>query len=70
MDDEERKMLEKVLQISEQTNRVVRRMRREVIFGRIFHLLYWVIILGVAYAGYYYIKPYLGSTDHRPSIHR
>jgi hypothetical protein len=63
MDEEERKMLERVLAISEQTNRVVRRMRHEELLMRFFHVFYWIVILGIAYLGYYFIKPYLGNVD-------
>lgn len=63
MDPEERKMLERLLETSEQTNRVVRRMRREVLLVRFFHLFYWIIIIVVIYYAYYYIQPYLGNID-------
>lgn len=63
MNADERHMLEEILKITEQNNRILRRMRREVVLGRLFHILYWAIIIAVAVASYYYIKPYLGSLD-------
>lgn len=59
MDPEEHKMLEKLLVIAEQTNRVVRRMRHEVLIMRFIHIFYLLFIVGAAFAGYHFIQPYL-----------
>ncbi len=63
METEEQEMLERVLKLSEQNNRILRGMRREATWSRIFHILYWVLIIGVSVASYYYIKPYLGQLN-------
>jgi hypothetical protein len=63
MEPEERKMLEKVLHIVEHNNRMLRRIRHEVWFARLSHLIYWIIILGISIAGYYYLKPYIGNLN-------
>ena len=64
MDSDDKRMLEKVMQMTEQNNRILRKMRREVLWGRFFHFIYWVLIIGIAVVSYYYIKPYLGSLDN------
>jgi hypothetical protein len=61
MDQEERDILERILKLTEQNNRMLRNMRREVVLGRVFHIVYWIIIISIAVASYYYIKPYLGT---------
>lgn len=63
MSPEEREMLERLLRISEQNNRILRVMRREVLWSRYFRVLYMLAIVGIAVAIYYFIKPYLGSLD-------
>ncbi len=61
MDTEDKKILDKILLLAEQNNRILRKMRRDVLVGKFLHLLYWVLIIGVSVAGYYYIKPYIGN---------
>ena len=61
MDEDDNKILEKLLYISEQNNRLLRRMRREVLIARYIHVLYWIIIVGIAVMSYNYLKPYLGN---------
>jgi hypothetical protein len=61
MEPEERKMLEDTLRIVQHNNRMLRRIRHEVWFARLSHLMYWIIILGISIAGYYYLKPYLAD---------
>lgn len=59
MDPDEHKMMERLLKISEENNRILRIMHRHIIFKRLTHFIYWVVILGVSIASYYLIKPYL-----------
>jgi hypothetical protein len=61
MEDDDKKILEKLLHISEQNNRLLRRMRREVLIARYIHVFYWLIILGIGFVSYNYLKPYLGN---------
>jgi Ni,Fe-hydrogenase I cytochrome b subunit len=59
MEPDERKMLERLLHLSEHNNRILRHIRREMLFHRFARLFYWILILAVSIAGYYYVKPYI-----------
>jgi hypothetical protein len=59
MEPEERKMLERLLHISEHNNRILRHIRREMLFTRFYRLFLLLLTIGVAVVIYYYIKPYL-----------
>jgi hypothetical protein len=61
MEPEERKMLERLVQISEQNNRMLQKMRRAVLWGRFVHMVYLIVIVSLSVASYYYIKPYIGT---------
>ena len=61
MEEDERKQLQEVLRIVQHNNRLLRRMRREVLIGRFIHLLYWIIILGLGFVGYFYLMPYINQ---------
>jgi hypothetical protein len=61
MDDDDRKTLARLLHISEQNNRILRRIRREMVLVRLLHLSYWFLILGLGILGYYYLTPYISN---------
>ena len=45
----------------EQNNALLRKMHRGTVYGRLTHLFYWIIIIGVSVWVYYYIQPYLAK---------
>ena len=36
-------------------------MHRSAIWGRLFHFLYWAVIIGVSVGAYYYLEPYINQ---------
>lgn len=52
--EENRKLLE-------ENNHILRKLHRSVIWGRIFKIIYWVVIIGVAIGAFYFIQPYIES---------
>ncbi len=63
MEPEDRKMLAEMLAISQHNNKLLRRMRREVVWARFVHVLYWIAIIIIAYVGYIYLKPYIAELN-------
>lgn len=61
MDLDEKAMLKKTLELSQENNRILNGMKRQMLFGRIFKIVYWTVILGTAVGLYYYIDPYIGG---------
>ncbi|MCC2630702.1 MAG: hypothetical protein K0S38_511 [Candidatus Paceibacter sp.] len=61
MDAEDRKLLERVLEVSEQNNKMLRAMRRDAVISRVMQILYWVFMIGIAVGVYFLISPYLGD---------
>ena len=57
MDFETRELVEKILELTEENNKILRKMRRGIFWGRVFHVIYWVIIIGISIGAYYYIQP-------------
>ena len=51
--------LSEVEKLVKENNVILRKMRRGQIWASIMRAIYWLIILGVAAASYYYIQPYL-----------
>lgn len=64
MNPEEKEMLKKTLELSQENNKMLHTIRRGMFWGRIMRVVYWIVIIGAAIGVYYYIEPYLnGAID-------
>jgi uncharacterized membrane protein len=61
MQPEEKEILKKTLELSQENNKMLHAIKRSMIWGRVFRIVYWVVILGAAVGIYYYIEPYIDS---------
>lgn len=59
MTPEERQLLIQTSRLVEENNKMLRKMHRAALWGRIWHLLYWVIIIGISVGAYLYLQPYV-----------
>ena len=59
MTPEERQLLIQTSRLVEENNKILRKMHRAALWGRIFHFLYWVAIIGLSVGAYYFIQPYV-----------
>lgn len=61
MQPEEKEMLKKTLELSQENNKMLHSIRRSMKWGRVVKIIYWVVIIGAAIGAYYYITPYIDS---------
>ncbi len=61
MTPEERQLLIQTHRMVEENNKLLRKMHRAAIWGRIWHIFYWVVIIGLSVGAYYFIEPYVGQ---------
>lgn len=61
MQPEEREMLKKTLELTQENNKMLHSIRRGMFWSRVMRIVYWVVIIGVAVGAYYYIAPYIDS---------
>jgi hypothetical protein len=59
VDPEDKKTLANVLELAKSNNRMLSKMRRAQRRAAFLHTLYWLVIIGAAVGGFYYIQPYL-----------
>lgn len=59
MTPEEREMLKRVYQMTEENNDMLVSMRRSMRLSRIWSIIYWTVIIGSAVGAYYFIEPYI-----------
>ncbi|MBX4210645.1 hypothetical protein KW783_01605 [Candidatus Parcubacteria bacterium] len=77
MTPEEKEMLERALNLAEENNKMLRGMRRSMRVGTILRVVYWIIIIGLAFGSFYFLQPYLnqlgevytGFKDNVDSVH-
>jgi len=64
MDIDEKAMLKKSLELSQENNKMLHSIKRQMLVGRVFRIIYWVVIIGAAIGLYYYVDPYIeGAID-------
>lgn len=59
MTPDEKVLLQKILEISEENNKILHSMRRSMRLARIWSIIYWTVIIGSAIGAYYIIQPYI-----------
>jgi len=59
MDREEKQKLDRALELAEDNNQMLRKMIRNMRWGRLFRTVYWVIIIGISIGALYYVQPYV-----------
>ena len=59
MTPEERQILIQTHRMVEENNHLIRKMRRAALWGRVWTILYWTVIIGASVGAYYFIQPYV-----------
>ena len=59
MEPHEREMLDRVLELSEQNNKMLKKMERMARWSTIFRIIYWSVIIGTAIGLFYFMQPYI-----------
>jgi hypothetical protein len=57
-------LLERLLDLTEENNKILRKMQRMERISTIFRIIYWLFVIGAAIGLYYYIQPYQNSLIH------
>jgi len=61
MDPESKKLLEQTLELEQDNNKMLRSMKRSMLWGRVMNILYWLIIIGISVGAFYFIQPYFNK---------
>ncbi|MCR4306565.1 MAG: hypothetical protein NUV42_01205 [Candidatus Yonathbacteria bacterium] len=59
MDPYTRKLLEDILGLTQENNKLLKKMHRASIWRHVFSALYWIVIVGAMLGSYYYLQPYI-----------
>lgn len=61
MTPEERNLLNRIAEMVDENNSMLRSMRNSMRISRFFNIFYWVVIIGSALGAYYYLQPYIDN---------
>ncbi|HQO71090.1 MAG TPA: hypothetical protein PLH90_02105 [Candidatus Paceibacterota bacterium] len=61
MNDEEKRLLEEILTLQKENNKVILSLKKSIRWTSFTRIFYWILIAGIAFGAFFYIKPYLGS---------
>lgn len=57
-----KRLLQKNITLSEENNKLLKKMRRSMRWGQAFTAFYWIFIAGAAVSVYYFLQPFIDST--------
>lgn len=52
-------MLADTLALAAENNKILRSLKRSMVWARVVHAVYWALIIGSAVGAYYFIQPYI-----------
>lgn len=59
-----RDLVKKTLALTEENNRILRKMRSSARWGRFFSVVWWILVIAVSGAAYYYyLEPYVQKAE-------
>ncbi len=61
MEKKEKELIEKTYTLAKENHSMLKKMRRGMLWGRVFRIFYWTIILGSMVGVYYYLQPVIES---------
>lgn len=63
MTPEEKALLNKTLELTQENNKILKSMQRSIRWQRAMSIIYWVFIVGSAIGAYYLIQPYIDAVS-------
>lgn len=57
MDPHDRDLLQRSLDLSEKNNKMIKKLYKHMRVQRVFHIIYWIIIIGASIGLYYWVQP-------------
>ncbi len=61
MNPNEKELLQKTYELTEENNKILRGIRRSNRWSSLFRAVYWIVIIGISIGAFIYIQPYVDS---------
>ncbi len=64
MGDLDDKKIDRILELTETNNKMLRSMKRAIWTGRIMSIVYWALLIGISIGALWFLRPYLEQVEH------
>lgn len=64
MDPEDKKLLEKVYELAEENNEMLRKVRTVQKRQYLFQIIRWTLIIGISIGAFYFLQPYVDNFQY------
>jgi len=61
MNPEEKMLLKRAVDLSEDNNQMLNKLVRAMRWGRLLSSLYWIILIGISVGAFYFVQPYINQ---------
>jgi len=61
MDPQDKQKLDRAVALSEENNRILKKLLSGMRWARVMTFIYWVIIIGVSIGAFYFLQPYINQ---------
>ncbi len=61
MNPEEKMLLKRAVDLSEDNNQMLNKLVRAMRWGRLVKSIYWIILIGISVGAFYYVQPYINQ---------
>ena len=61
MDPEDKELLRETAELTRKNNKILKNIQSAMRWGRVFRIVYWIIIIGSMLGAYYFLEPYFRS---------
>lgn len=59
MDYQDKQFMDRLMATVEENNRILHRLQRNARFARLWHVFYWLIVIGISVGAFYFLQPYI-----------
>jgi len=61
MEEKDRDLLKQIAMLTEQNNKLLKRIDRRATWSLVYRVFYWSVVIGLSFGAYYFVQPYIDS---------
>jgi hypothetical protein len=59
LEKKEEELLQHTYEVEKENNVMLKKLYHDMWWGRMFRMVYWVVVFGAMFGAYYYVQPYI-----------
>ena len=61
MDFHDKSFFDRLMSLTEENNKMLRQIKRGTRWARVWHIFYWLIVIGISIGAFYFLQPYIDN---------